>query len=312
MPDLSIANRFIHSLVGAALLLPLGAFAQSAPVYLVELLVFSQPSGATAEQWEALPELRYPTPSRFLIYPGEQPLAPSSVGAATSGGALPAMNTLPAPMQPALFTTLPPEQQQLATKAAAMSRSGRYRILFHDAWLQPISSQAESVPIVLDRSGDGGAWPALQGSIKLYLDTYVYLQTNLWLNTRGEYLPGVWRMPAPPLAPASHAAISALPATAKPVGQSVGAGAQKPPMDTQVGKSTLGMGDTPGPEYPFRHAVLLQQTRRIPSGKIAYVDHPLLGVLVQVSPLEPSLPAAGPAPSPATSPATAPATPIAQ
>ena len=297
MADRSIAYRSIPIFVFIALLLPLGAQAQSAPLYLVELLVFSQPSGAGAEQWDATPELSYPNPSRFLTYPGEQPVAPAPSSAtyatsATPGAAEPmGINALPGPVPPSLFTTLPEAQQQLAGKAAAKQRSGRYSILFHEAWLQPMSSQAESIPIVLDRSGDGGAWPALQGSIKLYLASYLYLETNLWLNTQGEYLPGSWRMPAPPLAPASKVPVSVVPAPAQPAGQPAVAGMQTPAMNSPSGNREIGMGESLGPDYPFRHAVLLQQTRRIPSGKIAYVDHPLLGVLIQISPLESATPA---------------------
>ena len=54
-----------------------------------------------------------------------------------------------------------------------------------------MTDQANALPIVLDRSGDGGAWPELQGTIKLYVARYLYLETNLWLNTRGEYLPAL-------------------------------------------------------------------------------------------------------------------------
>jgi hypothetical protein len=40
-----------------------------------------------------------------------------------------------------------------------------------------------------------------------------------------------------------------------------------------------------GPDYPYKHAVLLQQTRRMRSGEVAYMDHPLLAVLIQITPL---------------------------
>ncbi|MBK6510018.1 MAG: hypothetical protein IPG06_11565 [Haliea sp.] len=138
-------------------------------------------------------------------------------------------------------------QQQLAGKANAMQRSGRYQILFHEVWTQPMYSEAESVPIVLDRSGDGGAWPALQGSIKLYLASYIYLETNLWLNTQGEYLPGSWRMPAPPLAPRSNAPAGALPAPAQPVGQPAVTGTQTPVMNSPGATREIGAGESPRP-----------------------------------------------------------------
>jgi hypothetical protein len=285
MPD-QLTAHIARILLVSALLFPLCAHAQSEPLYQVELLVFSQPAGGAAEHWEATPELAYPGRSRFLIYPGEQS-APAAELAATAipDATAPAVgNTLP----PTAYATLPSEQRLFSGKAAAMQRSGRYRILFHEAWIQPMHSQAEALPIVLDRSGDGGAWPALQGTIKLYLSRYFYLETNLWLNTQGEYLQGVWRMPAPPLAPMSSARQNALPtgsaaprqpgasAPGNPDFQPAVAGAQSPTLMNDAAQ---------GPDYPFRHAVLLQQTRRMRSDEIVYVDHPLLGVLIRISPL---------------------------
>ena len=41
-----------------------------------------------------------------------------------------------------------------------------------------------------------------------------------------------------------------------------------------------------GANYPYRHAVQLKQTRRMRSGQVVYIDHPLLGVLVTITPLE--------------------------
>jgi hypothetical protein len=37
------------------------------------------------------------------------------------------------------------------------------------------------------------------------------------------------------------------------------------------------------PEYSYRHAVLLQQRRRLRSGELHYIDHPLLGLLIKIS-----------------------------
>ena len=40
-----------------------------------------------------------------------------------------------------------------------------------------------------------------------------------------------------------------------------------------------------GPVYPFRHAVLLQQKRRMRSTEVHYLDHPLFGLVVTLKPL---------------------------
>ena len=40
-----------------------------------------------------------------------------------------------------------------------------------------------------------------------------------------------------------------------------------------------------GPVSPWRHAVLMQQKRRMRSQEVHYIDHPMLGVIVKLMPL---------------------------
>ena len=278
MPDRA-TTHISRILLATALLLPLWSQAQSESLYQVELLVFSRPAGAGAEYWDPMPELAYPTRSRFLIYPGEERATPSAT--AIPDRSTPAQEApMAGPVQATAFATVASDQRQLSGTAAAMQRSGRYRILFHEAWIQPMSGKTQALPIVLDRSGDGIPWPELQGSIKLYLSRYFYLETNLWLNTQGEYLQGNWRMPAPPLAPMSGARQD----TAMQQANQFGAA---PAMPTPTGAEQL-VEETEVLEsnYPYRHAVLLNQTRRMGSGQVVYIDHPLLGVLIKITPLD--------------------------
>ena len=301
MPDHSITT-VTRIILAAWLLLPIYTQAQTDQWYKVELLVFSRPAGATAERWDPIPDLNYPAKHRFLSYPGEEPAAlsgssitNSSAGSSANSSANSSepetANVLPSPALPKAFTTLPAAQRQLSGKAAAMQRSGRYRILFHEAWIQPMNAKAQTLPIILDRSGDGGPWPALQGSVKLYLSRYFYLDTNIWLNTQGEYLPGKWSMPAPPLAPTSEP--QQVTVYSRP--DQPGATSRSEPVSRSTtgstGQITPGMEpdmDAGESQYPFRHAVLLDQTRRMRSGEIVYIDHPLLGVLVTITPLAPA------------------------
>ena len=37
------------------------------------------------------------------------------------------------------------------------------------------------------------------------------------------------------------------------------------------------------PDYPWRHAVLLQQSRRMRGGELHYIDHPMFGLLIKVT-----------------------------
>ena len=194
----------------------------------------------------------------------------------------------PAPelaLVPTPFIALPGAQLEFRGKAAYMQRSGKYRTLFHQAWVQPVTDQASTLPIILDRSGDTGQWPRLQGSIKLYLSRYLHLETNLWLNTAGDYLPGVWRMPPPPLGPPSLI-IEELPEPELDSLSGDWAGTPGQPSLLPEGEEGLPLPEEDlGPVYPYRHAVLLQQERRMRSKEVHYIDHPMLGVVAKLTPL---------------------------
>jgi hypothetical protein len=281
MPDRSsvLLSRFI---IAIALLLPHTVAAQSARWFQVELLVFSDSTGANAEQWEATPDLDYPGASHFLVDParakndarqhsggsrvdesGQQSLTASRAGKGS-------------------FTTLPRTQLAFRGKAPYMQKTGRYRILFHEAWVQPIGSRSRALPIVLDRSGDEMQWPELQGPIKLYLSRYLHLETNLWMNTDGEYLHGTWSMPPPPLGPLSGI-------VEKPIHNKPDPVAAVNVYDLHTQQEPLRLEEESdeelGPVYPFRHAVLHKQKRRMRSGEVHYIDHPMLGVIVKVTPV---------------------------
>lgn len=208
----------------------------------------------------------------------------------------PAATAVPVP-----FLVLPASYQALRSQVAQMQRSGRYEVLFHETWVQPVLSEATSLPIVLDHSGDTGQWPRLQGSIKLYLTRYLQVETDLWLNTAGSYLPGTWQMPAPPLALPSliieePLALEALPAPADsgamPVqggtvtGDPAGPGLPAPAgvAANQDGPAEVMPDLETRPLYPFRHAVPLQRKARMRSNETHYIDHPMLGAIIRFTP----------------------------
>jgi hypothetical protein len=298
------------------------AFAQEDRWWRVELLIFSHESAQPAEKWEPTPNLAYPSAARFLVEPGRvkdnlaqhhadsavdefgrqiltmlpEPGANGSTQSSSNSGA-PGANIPLDPNTPAVaivegvdellptpFIALPAAQLEFRGKAAYMQRSGKYRTLFHQSWVQPVADQASALPIVLDRSGDTGQWPLLQGSIKIYLSRYLHLETNLWLNTAGDYLPGVWRMPPPPLGPPSLI-IEELPEPELETGGDL-AGAPGQPSSLPEGVEGLPIPEEDlGPVYPYRHAVLLQQERRMRSTEVHYIDHPMLGVVAKLTPL---------------------------
>jgi hypothetical protein len=218
-----------------------------------------------------------------------------------------------APAMPTAFLPLPSAQLELGEEAVKMTRSGRYRVLLHTSWSQPLQARASSLPLVLDNSGDGGDWPELQGSIRLYLSRYLHLETNLWLNTSGDYLPPYWRMPAAPRGPSSlHLVETEAALAARQAYELEQAAATEtdhdetqfnpaePPLadlfDADITAENTGLStdsgnpiaesEQPETSYPYRHAVLLQQKRRMRGGEIHYIDHPMFGVVIKLTALD--------------------------
>ncbi|PLW82209.1 hypothetical protein CWI75_10515 [Kineobactrum sediminis] len=214
------------------------------------------------------------------------------------------------PRLPVPFVLLPASEREFRGKAAYMERNGQYRILFHETWWQPVDGEQDALPIILDRSGDTGTYPLLQGSIALHRSRFLHIATQLWLNTDGSYLPDDWQMPAPPKGPASLQVIEPPPLNPpgdpdnhadpdthddgligldlEPLAEpEPGLAMEAPEIDeagAPLSESELDIDDEPG--YPYRHAVALQQERKMRSNEVHYIDHPLFGVIVKFTPLE--------------------------
>ena len=291
-------------------LLPAASLAQGERWFRVELMVFKHLPGDRTESFAATPELAYPESFRFLVDPdqvagnraaqegsdvittnGRQIFeAPTMPGADTAVTAQPPAQDLP-PALPAAFLLSPASAGELRGKAAYMQRTGRYEILFHESWAQPVASERAALPIIIDRSGDTDAWPELQGSVKLYLSRYLHLETDLWLNTRGDYLgDSDWQMPAPPRAPQSlivETAPEELPSVTEPATPPAGELPATEDVLAELNEVSVEEEIDPRTVYPWRHAVALKQKRRMRSEEIHYIDHPMLGVVAYLTPLSP-------------------------
>ena len=202
-------------------------------------------------------------------------------------------NTAPSediqPTTPSPFIVLPSSELEFRGKAAYMARSGRYRTLFHKTWVQAIVNESDALPLILDRSGDTEEWPQLQGSVKFFLSRYLHIETNLWLNTQGNYLPSGWRMPAAPLGPKSLTIIyppepePEVKAEPEAIESSFFAVTQ---TDYAIENDEDALLEPVDPVYPWGHAVLLQQKRKMRSTELHYIDHPMLGVVVKITPID--------------------------
>lgn len=295
-------------------------------LYRVELIVFENldPAAPQAEQWPAdpgapplakasdlndlvaaaavdaartaaaaEPSAPAPTPS-----PPPNPMAapaPSAAAAAaspTSGTvirsapnppvAIPAAATpAPAPPVPA-WRWLTPAQLRLTGAEQKLAASGRYRPLLHIGWIQPLDTSEHGTPVHIydgmqpeaagspaeatappappggaDAASPAGTPPVttphtLDGVFTVWRGRF--LHADLDLGYRRTYTP------------------DAAPTITLP-----------PPADAPQAEQAAPAAPQP---QPVTLAVRMTQSRRLRDGELHYVDHPLFGALVTVSPVE--------------------------
>jgi hypothetical protein len=253
---------------------------------------------------------------------------------------------------PRAFTPLDVDATEFSAEALRIRRSRDKRLLFHQSWLQPLRAREHSLPIAVDSTIMHEDYPALQGSLMLYVSRYLHIETNLWLNTGNPEQAAVvapvttasepvdistdtavggslgaplavaaWSMPPPPLPPKPYSWTPWSFQVELETGFSDDIVLPPEVIEEITGAATAGTTDStrnlpivagldPADElqpvlitaqritvldieqflkqtwYPFDHAVLVQQKRRMRGGELHYLDHPLLGVILRVSPYE--------------------------
>ncbi len=232
--------------------------------YQVEVIAFSRADQAQGEFWPHNIKLEYPAHWVELK-------TLSRESAAETADAAPEIDPGHTP-----FLLLPTSEHQLNRQASSLNR--RHRVLLHQAWRQPPGTP-RNTPWVLLAGGDAyGQHRELEGSIHLGAGQVLELKTRVWLTqfTANEgQTPGDW--PSLPQAPNQVQATEELPP-----------GMEDPLeiMRWQEMRANAPDAETANTFLPTR-IVLLEDERRVRLNELHYIDHPLLGVLVQVTAVEP-------------------------
>ncbi len=284
-------TRQRFSLLGGALLASLLSAGVQAAGYAgtqfeIEMVVFSRDNGMSQsrETWPTAPRLGYD--SQWVDFD-----TPSSDD----------------PLVPALQ----PADNLLNNKAAALRRASGHQVLFHKTWRQVLHNERNAPAVLISGGPRHGEHNALEGSVTLSVSRYLHVSTDLWFmefdqppmdtaapitNQGNSNTPTGIRIPQRPKvthtireseplglgidgdisAPAGFANTSAD-SPAINSGYSTSADRAVFSGDNYGEASTL----TPAPVYASRVAVLREE-RRLRSGELHYIDHPKLGVLIEV------------------------------
>ncbi|GAA0784821.1 peptidoglycan binding protein CsiV [Marinobacterium sediminicola] len=211
-----------RSLALAALTsLPATAFA--ADLFKVEVVVFSHenPNSVEQEYWPQLP----PLDLSASLFPQPWDGYPLSS-----------------------FEELPQNDLVLGGQAAALSRSGNYKLLYHRGWLQPVGgkSSARSIRIKVDFDD-----LQLDGNIRVYKNRFLHAQPTLEL-------------------------------TASPM-----LNQEQPDVSgSNVGDSGIKTLTPVGEPLDLTQRWRMEQSRRMRSNETHYIDHPRFGVLLRIRPVD--------------------------
>ena len=244
--------------------------------YQVEMIVVARKDDAGQEHWPNNIKLRYPAKWVELK-------DPATVDAETTD----ASNVSPAvDLTKEAFYLLPANERQLNMQAQKLQRSPNFEVLFHNAWRQIITNKKASTAILIHGGQTFGQHQALEGSIRLSVATYLQLQTNLWfaqydLNV-GQEITQVW--PEIPLRPNYTAtAVHNFSLDSDVEAELEQALASE---NTQWGSNNFGESEaTPELDnFITRQIILLEEEREMRSSEVHYIDHPVLNVIIQITP----------------------------
>ncbi len=142
----------------------------------------------------------------------------------------------------------------LRRAATRMRRSGDYAVMHHGRWLQAVPPRDDAAPLLIQI---GAQMPdasfELEGSVSVTLGRFLHFAAQVWLRQ----------------APADAQAAPNLAVEAASTGE-----VDSVPVD--VDGSNM---DTAG-------YVLLSESRRMRPGELHYLDHPWLGILVLIEPVD--------------------------
>lgn len=255
----------------------LTAQAQNQRWYQVELIVFSRLIDDRQEHWPTNIKLGYPSNWVELRKSGTQD---SHISSADVRGENPTPGFISSANDEA-FVKLPESEKKLIRHANALKRDSRYRILFHEAWRQFVGGQRQAPAILINGGANYGNHSELEGSITLSVAQYLQLQTRLWLSqfelNQGQ-APGEWpRLPGLP-----HQFTEEMSGD----NQHQSSDAHSSAQDEGETATFSQMSSEANEPYLPKRIVLVEQSRRMRSKELHYIDHPVLGLIIQITPYE--------------------------
>lgn len=155
------------------------------------------------------------------------------------------------------FRPFEPTDEEFNKALSRLNLSRSYDIIYRKSWRQPTESRTGALPILIQGGKRFGDYFELEGTIALHVSRYLHLSSDLRLHKYVEQIAPSnkwWNEEENQSAPTNN--------TYTPV------------TETAV------------PNYVSIRTVRLLESRRMRSGELHYLDHPIIGIMVKVVPYE--------------------------
>jgi hypothetical protein len=161
----------------------------------------------------------------------------------------------------------------------ALARNENFKILTHMAWSQQMANEAESPAIIISDGEEIGNHQELEGYIKIHIARFLHVTSNLWLtDTSADTVDPTIKWPALPPEPSRTKA-----GMLKPTNIQAGNLPQTASSTGVLNEINRGFNTNYSSPYPI---ITLQNKRRMRSNELHYVDHPAMGILIFMTPIE--------------------------
>lgn len=306
--------RTMHSatsllLATAFALISSTAYAKPPQPYHVEVIIFERSAaGSQLEYWPDDIKLSYPADVVFIKSPelliddNSADIDINEVRVDTNIETPPneAAN-LAQPASPSDFLDprILPARSENILSSEASKLSERYRILFHQAWQQTFTATDKAPAVVINGGDTFDERSELGGSIRLSINKFIHIDTDLWLTKFSPNLGQAQQWPMPPLAP--------KPQVKQKLTQEETSWQIDQYETPNIGINAETLSHASGDKYQFdassvlgdsytlggneRFSFLpdtiyaLKQSRRMRSKEMHYIDHPRFGIIIRIDPI---------------------------
>lgn len=270
-------------------------------LYQVEILVFERlHQGQTFNQelWPKNIQLGYPPHTLELMDPEKRETAFTDTAPDNPQPEHSSTDTTPGSGH---LEYLPRSERRLNSAHQALQRNNSLRVLFHQAWHQPLVTSDQAPALVIRGGSEYGKHYELEGTVTISLRRYLHLHTDLWLS---QFVPNIGQdvdyWPPLPLPPS----------VARALYQPIDIGTESLLLTPQTSElegdwrteqdgswqsqdRSLGWSGEPSlrlrvQESPYRvqEIVTMKQRRRMRSTEVHYLDHPRMGLLIRIDPVQ--------------------------